>query len=183
MAGQRLFPWAANGVHTGSAKRKRSRGIHFAPYNVRYRTERTLPMIGERLRDARQSQQLSLTQVATKANISAATLSRIENEKQGLGIQMLFALSRILGVSPEAMIGDGDPGTSTGEKELAQQISDMHPTDRTRLWRELASCRRGPARNRAGRHEATARLEELLAQVDFLRQEIEAIKLRLVKRA
>lgn len=140
-------------------------------------------MIGERLRDARQNQQLSLTQVATRANISAATLSRIENEKQGLGIQMLFALSRILGVSPEAMIGESGPGTSTGEKELAQQISDMHPADRTRLWRELASCRRSPARNRASRHEATARLEELLAQIDFLRQEIEAIKLRLLKGA
>lgn len=138
-------------------------------------------MIGEKLREARQKQQLSLNEVSTRAGISAATLSRIENEKQALDVEMLVVLSRILGVRPEAMVSSSEPGSSEHDRDLAQQIEDLPSADRMRLWRRLASSLR-PARGRAGRNDTSARLEELLAQVDFLRQEIESVKARLQKR-
>jgi transcriptional regulator with XRE-family HTH domain len=135
-------------------------------------------MIGDRLRDARQRQQLSLVQVAAKAEISAATLSRIENEKQALDVAMLFALARILHIAPEELIGDG----SEHEEELAQTIARMPAVERTRLWRQLASSRRTSASGVRDSGDMSARLEELLAHIDFLRQEIESVKLRMNSR-
>lgn len=137
-------------------------------------------MVGERLRQARHAQRLSLNQVATKADISAATLSRIETDKQGLDVNTLLSLSRVLRISAEDLVATGNDGADHGE-ELADEITSLSTPDRTRLWRELAS--RG--KRLAGRKQANdyaIRFEELLAHVELLRQEIEAVCQRVKKR-
>ena len=96
-------------------------------------------MIGERLRELRQGQQLSLTDVATKAKISAATLSRIENSKQALDVEMLFSLARILKTTPEHLVSEGNGEPSDEEEELAERISALSTSDRAQLWRDLAA--------------------------------------------
>jgi transcriptional regulator with XRE-family HTH domain len=137
-------------------------------------------MIGERLRDARLAQKMSLTQVAGKARISAATLSRIENEKQALSVDTLFALAKIVGVTPEEMVSSG--AAEPDERELADEINALTPQERTRLWRTLGDSRREPRHSRKEAADVNARLEELLAQVDFLREEILSLRSRQKKR-
>jgi transcriptional regulator with XRE-family HTH domain len=140
------------------------------------------PMIGEKLRELRQGQQLSLTDVASKAKISAATLSRIENEKQALDVEMLFSLARILKTSPDQLVADGNGGATENEEELAERISALSSTGRAQLWRDLASNRRTRSVKRRESREMGERIEELLAQVDFLRGEIESVRTRLKKK-
>lgn len=132
-------------------------------------------MIGQKLRSARQSQQLSLTQVATKARISAATLSRIENGKQALDVDTLFLLARILGASPADLVSNNGSRSSRDDAPLADQITSLTAQNRARLWRDLASRRKRVPIKRDSR-ELDARIEELIAQVELLRQEIEAVR-------
>lgn len=140
-------------------------------------------MIGEKLRELRHGRHLSLTDVAGKARISAATLSRIENEKQALDVDMLFALARILRVTPEELVGgDGRDPRPDDEQRLAERITAMPAAERTRLWRDLAASGRTARSRRGDVRDVSSRIEELLAQVDFLRQEIEAVRTRLRKR-
>ncbi len=136
-------------------------------------------VVGDRLRDVRQSQRLSLTAVAAKAKISAATLSRIETNKQALDLGLFLILARILKISPRDLLGD-DGATND---PLVGQIVALDPVERTKFWRELADLRRSQRTNRRGEFRALAQeVEELLAQIDFMRGEIESVRIRLRRR-
>ena len=138
-------------------------------------------MIGDRLRDIRHSHQLSLSQVASKAKISAATLSRIETNKQPLDLALFLTLAKILKTPPREMLSDGDGGDV--HDELVRKIGQLDDENRAELWRELAASRRTQRQNRTPSTKAAAlQIEELLAQVEFLRSEIEGIRLQLKRR-
>lgn len=133
-------------------------------------------MLGEKLRDARTSLGLSLSEVAERAQISAATLSRIERDKQTLGLDLFLQLAKILKVSPAACLGDGE-SNGNGADSLVQRFTAMDPRDRAAFWREVAdemSKRRksGGANERA----TTLIVDELIAQIDYLRNEIESVR-------
>jgi transcriptional regulator with XRE-family HTH domain len=134
--------------------------------------------IGERIRESRQNQHLSLTDVADKAGISAATLSRIETSKQGLDLGLFLSLARILKSAPHEFLG------ADGEEEsadpLARRIAALASVERARLWRDLASARK--ERRKRPRAEVTAQFDELLAQFEYLRQEIESVRANLRRR-
>ena len=67
-------------------------------------------MIGENIRQARLAQDWSLADVAKKAKISVATLSRIETDKQTLELGLFLTLARILDRTPQDLLGsDGAP--------------------------------------------------------------------------
>ena len=138
-------------------------------------------MIGERIRAVRQSQQLSLNQVADKADISVATLSRIETNKQALDIGLFLVLARILKTAPQEFL-DGE-GSADGADPLVGRIASLDSRERTTLWRDLTAARKN---NRSSRRLQMRTLgmqvEELLAQVDFLRGEIESVQKRVKKR-
>ena len=136
-------------------------------------------MVGERIRDTRQSQHLSLTDVATKAGISAATLSRIETNKQGIDLGLFMTLARILKAVPHELLGDSGPADEKASDPLVRKIATLASTDRTRLWRDLATARRA---RRAARTELNERIEELVAQFEYLRQEIESVRITLKRR-
>lgn len=135
-------------------------------------------MIGERLREVRQAQGRSLAEIAGKAKISVATLSRIETDKQSIDVDLLLVLSDVLGVEPKAVLGD-DNGHA---QELAQRIAGLDVKKRVELWKDLATERRSQRARNAPNRDVTNHIEELLAQVDFLREELEAIRLRVKKR-
>lgn len=136
-------------------------------------------IIGERLRAARQTREWSLTQVAAKAKMSAATLSRIENEKQALDIATLFSLAKILGVPAEELVAENGNGRPSKEDAgLARMIEALPARERTRLWQELTDRRNGQPRRKETR-DLEARVEELVAQLEFVRGELESVRARL----
>lgn len=136
-------------------------------------------IVGERLRDMRQSQHLSLTDVATKAGISAATLSRIETSKQGIDLDLFLTLARILKTVPHELLSDGGV---VGDKNdpLVKKINALDSADRSRLWRELAAVRK--ERRRKPRAEVNAQVDELLAQFEYIKSEIESVRMSLRRR-
>lgn len=141
-------------------------------------------MIGERLREVRQSQGRSLAEVAGKANISVATLSRIETDKQSIDVALLMELTGVLGVEAATLLGPAH-GTGNGSSPdpLAQRIAVLDARKRTELWRELAGERRAQrARGRSVTRNIAQEVDELLAQLDFLREELESVRARIKKR-
>ncbi len=136
--------------------------------------------IGARIRDVRNTQQKSLSDIATRAKISAATLSRIETEKQGVGITLFLLIAKVLKVSPHELLGEPEP-REEGNDPLAAKVASMKPNERTRLWNDLAEARREERTHRrtAATPSAGAQIEELLAQIDYLRQEVESMRSRL----
>jgi len=140
-------------------------------------------MVGDRLRQARQAQQLSLAQVAEKAAISIATLSRIETSKQPLEVGLFLVIAHVLGASPQDLIIDVAEATGDRVDPMVMQIATLAPLARTRMWRGLAAQNRA---QRAGRRHAVSdlsqRIEEVVAQIELLRDEIESLRTQ-VKRA
>src|SRR6476469_5302680 len=128
-------------------------------------------MTGERLRILRVGQQRSLADIASKADISVATLSRIENDKQSLDLNLFLRLARILKVAAAEILGDYS--ASADDPPLARKLADLAPTERTKVWRDLTSTKR---QNDAGKRQTVdhlaSQLDELLAQIEFLRSEL-----------
>jgi transcriptional regulator with XRE-family HTH domain len=137
-------------------------------------------VVGERIRDSRHSQHLSLTDVATKAGISAATLSRIETSKQGIDLALFLNLAKILKAIPQELLGENGAVSEKASDPLVRKITQLASTDRTRLWKDLATARR--ARRRGGRSELNQQVEELLAQFEYIRGEIESVRTTLKRR-
>lgn len=133
-------------------------------------------MYGHRLRQARLSQSLSLQQVAEKAKISTATLSRIETDKQTLDVGMMLQLARILKVRPADLVDDSEPRSE--REEIVHRLSHLDSKSRSEVWQQLAIHRRTEKRTRP-QSEFSMDVEELLAQIDFLRAEIESVKRRI----
>ena len=135
-------------------------------------------MVGERIREVRQSQGRSLAEVAGKAKISVATLSRIETDKQSIDVQLLVVLAHILGVEASDILGAESNG---GPDPLAHRIASLDPRKRAELWRDLATERRTQRSRSRSTQNMSQQVDELLAQIDFLREELEAVRLRIKK--
>jgi transcriptional regulator with XRE-family HTH domain len=139
-------------------------------------------MIGERLREVRQSQGRSLADVAGKANISVATLSRIETDKQSIDVSLLIELTAVLGVAAADMLSTSDNGNGSSPAPLVQRIAGLDARKRTELWRELAGERRAQRASGRSPRNIGQEVDELLAQIDFLREELESVRARIKKR-
>lgn len=138
-------------------------------------------MIGERIREARRAQGRSLAEVAAKLKVSVATLSRIENEKQSVDLGLFLSLARVLDVPPNEFLTDSD---GEGIDPLARRIASLAAKERTSLWRELAEDRRARRVQNRGSdmRQMGQQVEELLAQLDFLREELEGVRRRMKTR-
>ena len=137
-------------------------------------------MVGNRIRAARQSRNLSLTELAGRAEISAATLSRIERDKQNLDLGLFLTLTRILKLTPHDVLGDA--ADEEGVDPLVRAISGMQTGERAQLWRSLAAERKTHRSHKNDGRAVVNEVEELLAQVDFIRGEIESVQKRLRRR-
>jgi len=133
--------------------------------------------IGERIREARTEQHLSLTVLSDQLDVSAATLSRIENGKQSLDVSLFLLIAKTLRKAPDELLADADNGNGSDD-ELVLRIGSLGATKRTQLWRELAASRRnGGVKVRT--RDLAQDIEELLAQVDFIRDEIDSMRGRM----
>lgn len=139
-------------------------------------------MIGENIRQARWAQDRSLADVAKKAKISVATLSRIENDKQTLEVGLFLTLARVLDRTPNELLGnDGSATEDEGLDPLVKKIAAFEAGQRTQLWRELAVEQRTQrVKGRRGQmQQLSQQVEELLAQIDFMREELDNVRKRL----
>ena len=137
-------------------------------------------MVGTRIRAARQSRNLSLTELAGRAEISAATLSRIERDKQNLDLGLFLTLTRILKLTPHEVLGD--VSDEEGVDPLVRAITGMQTGERAQLWRSLTAERKTHRSRKNDGRQVVNEVEELLAQVDFIRGEIESVQKRLRRR-
>ena len=138
-------------------------------------------MVGENIRRARLGQRRSLADVAKKAKISIATLSRIENEKQALELGLFLTLAKVLECTPTDLLSEPEAGSGEGLEPLVKKISMFEAGARAKLWRELANARRTQrAKARRARIQHLAdQVDELLAQIDCMREELEILRRRL----
>ena len=136
-----------------------------------------MQMIGTRLREARLARQLSLHAVAGKADISVATLSRIERDQQRIDVELLLTLLKILKLNAQDVL-DEEP-KEEGIDPLVAKISGLASLERTKLWRGLAATRKAADRQHRNTRVLDQQVEEFLAQIDFLRGEIESVKKKL----
>lgn len=67
-------------------------------------TESALEQVGPRLRAARRQQDLTLEELAARAQISASTLSRLESGKRQATLELLVPLTRQLGIRIDDLI-------------------------------------------------------------------------------
>lgn len=138
-------------------------------------------MIGQRLRECRQAQGRSLADIAGEAQVSVATLSRIENDKQSLELNLLVTLARVLGVPPARFLSG--VGGEDDDQSLARRIALLETRKRANLWRDLAAERRAQhARATHPSRDVTQQVDELLAQIEFLREELETVRKRIRRR-
>lgn len=132
-------------------------------------------VVGDRIREARRNRNLSLQEVASRAQISVATLSRVERDKQGLDLALFMTLCKVLKAPPHELLGtDG----SDKVDPLALQIARLKHDDRVQLWRDLADARRNGSDRQSMRSQMrrlSQEVEELLAQLQFVQAEIELV--------
>jgi transcriptional regulator with XRE-family HTH domain len=134
-------------------------------------------MIGDRIRHTRVGQQRSLADVASKADVSVATLSRIENSKQALDLHLFIRLAKILKINAGELLADDGEGDRN--EPLVRKLTDLAPAERTKLWRDLAAAQKQqPSNRRRNADQLLSQVEELLAQVEFLRAELEGVRKR-----
>lgn len=138
-----------------------------------------IPTVGGRLRLTRKSAGMSLSDVAGKAGMSISTLSRIETGKQPIEVQTLLMLASIIGVEPVDLITsaeiDADP-----VDPLVRRLHVLDQSERMRLWHQLAEHRNGHRSDRSATAQQLAmEVEELLAQIDLLRAEIDSVRRRM----
>lgn len=114
---------------------------------------------------------MSLQDIASKARISAATLSRIETGKQGVDLGLFLLLTRILKVRPQDML---DEVAEPHVEPMASRLATLSSAERVKFWKELSAATHRDPKVRG--NDVGSVVEELLAQIDFLRQEIEDVR-------
>jgi transcriptional regulator with XRE-family HTH domain len=121
---------------------------------------------------------MSLADVADEAHVSAATLSRVERDKQAIGVELFLTLAQVLSTTPADLLAEDDD--KDADNALAARIAAMQSRERTKFWRQLNDERREQRlHRRSDLRNVGLEVEELLAQMDFLRDEIEAMRARL----
>jgi len=137
--------------------------------------------VGDRLRRARHGKQWSLKQVADKAAISAATLSRIETSKQAVDLTLFLLLAQILGKDPSDLLAETADGN--GRDRLISGISDLDHADKLRIWTTLATATRSKEsvarRSSAEVRQVAMQVEELLACIEYVQSELAEIQKKL----
>lgn len=140
----------------------------------------SLVNVGQRLRKARQAFHLSLQQVADRAHLSSATLSRIETSKQSLDLGVFLQLAEILHLQPADLLDGEGEGR---ERALAVAFSALTFEDRMGFWRELIDASKSlrvSRRQRGGEmRNLSMEIEELSVQIELMHEQLENLRKRL----
>lgn len=118
--------------------------------------------------------------VARRADISLASLSRIETNQQGLDIGLFLVLAKILEVDPTDLLPEerveGGPLAP-----VLRRISVLSGKERLELWHGLADQARGSGEGtrRSALNQLRQEVEELMAQIEFIQAQVAAVHKRL----
>ena len=95
---------------------------------------------------------------------------------------MFLLLCKVLKTSPRDLLLDGDADSNVDP--LAVRIAALNHPERLKLWHDLADNRRGDRRThmRERMRRLADEVEELLAQLEFVRVEMESFHVRMRKR-
>ena len=111
--------------------------------------------------------------------MSVSTLSRIETDKQPIELETLISLCGILSIDPAGLVSSAASGPDAINLILSR-LKILDRKERLQLWQQLAEASREMATNEGIKtRDLAMEVEELLAQVDYLRAEIEAVKRRI----
>lgn len=123
--------------------------------------------VGTRLRATRVAQRRSLADVASRVGVSCATLSRIETNKQSVDVALFLSLTQSLGIDAADILG-----RERREDALSNQLVVLDSSSRTKVWSDLAEHERGRRASKRDLKRLAAEVEELLAHIDLLREEL-----------
>ena len=127
------------------------------------------PAVGAGLRNARLSRRLSLSDVASQAGISAATLSRIETAKQNVDVALFIGLAGILGIAPATLLSANGEGQDDAAHALVDALAMLTPGECAQVVAEsMKQSRRGKTR----RDGLNARIDLLVAAIDLIHEEL-----------
>ena len=132
------------------------------------------PQVGETIRRIRVARELSLADVARKAGVSVASLSRMETNKQSVDVSLLETLADILGVTAASVLGEAGGNGHGDPDELAGRLSALSAPERTRIF--LASSRRRDSK------QVGAVLDDLVSTVDLVRDELLQVQRNIKRR-
>lgn len=82
--------------------------------------------IGEKLRTARLQQNMSLRELAEKAEVSASLLSQIENGKANPSVRSIYSIAAALSLPTNYFFPDGQDGNEAADEVL--ETSQMTPS-------------------------------------------------------
>lgn len=107
--------------------------------------------IGRRIEAYRDRLKMSTQELAARINRSQATISRIENGKQGLTFELLSAIAEELGVHPFALLADDSPRPDTDDAPSAAAPEMTETSARlrqlvSRIRDRVSSCAEGGER-------------------------------------
>ena len=136
--------------------------------------------MGTNLRKARTAQNRSLESVASEASISAATLSRVETGKQALEMSLFLRLASILNCRPHDLL-DGEGQEEDPVAPLAHLIGGLETDERRRLWAAMSEYTTSVRGRGARLQQLSNEVEELMAQLDYVRAQIGMVAEKLKK--
>ncbi len=86
-----------------------------------------LSNLGPRLRAARQGRGLTLSELATQADISASTLSRLESGKRQATLELLLPITRVLGLRIDDLLSNKAPDPRVRRKTVTRHGHAITP--------------------------------------------------------
>jgi len=95
-------------------------------------SDSALEQIGPRLRAARRKQNLTLDELATRAGLSASTLSRLESGKRQANLELLLPLTRELRIGIDELIPSAVPDPRVRQSRMTRhgvEIIRLSPRD------------------------------------------------------
>lgn len=79
--------------------------------------------IGKRIEAYRELRKMSTQELAERIGRSQATVSRVENGKQGLSFELLSSIAAELRVHPFALLADDPAGEMRGENSFRAKVN------------------------------------------------------------
>jgi DNA-binding helix-turn-helix protein len=88
-------------------------------------------MIGNRIKQERERQNLSQKELASKTDINVSVMNRIESGERSVRDDEILKISKVLNVSTDYLLGNETPAkfkpqlTDKDKKDIAKQVEDM----------------------------------------------------------
>jgi transcriptional regulator with XRE-family HTH domain len=101
-----------------------SRLVHVSESDAETAERVALPEVGERIRDRRQSLNMSVRELARRLTLSPSLISQIERGKANPSVATLYAITTELKMSLDELFSEQPPGAVTAPADRAMSVAD-----------------------------------------------------------